>query len=143
MGIVGGDSDVGGFVGYLGSGGSITSCYSTVHATGSSNIGGLIGRLANNGTIVASYYDNSIVPIGIGNLAAGHSQQSSVSKSTSELQTPMNYTDIYTGWNIDLDNEDGDGERLTGVDDPWDFAGNNRYPKLKFDFNNDGVATSC
>ena len=65
-------------------------------------------------------------------------------KTAAELRSPTAYgtgSDIYAGWNVDLDNADNDNNFATGGDDPWDFGGPQHYPALKADFNNDGAAT--
>ena len=73
-------------------------------------------------------------------------------KTSAQLQYPTAYagddaasggTAIYTAWNVDIDNADGDNNLATAVDDPWDFVANNRYPKLKVDFGGDGTATAA
>ena len=62
-------------------------------------------------------------------------------KTTDQLQAPIDYTGIYAGWNVDLDNADGDDDPATGADDFWDFGASDEYPVLKFDFDGDGSAT--
>ncbi|BDD08615.1 hypothetical protein FUAX_10470 [Fulvitalea axinellae] len=71
-------------------------------------------------------------------------------KTASVLQAPTGYTGIYADWLIDLDGDlpdhipsllNGSVPHDTGADDVWDFGNANSYPKLKVDFNNDGVAT--
>ena len=62
-------------------------------------------------------------------------------KTTAELQSSTGYTGIYRGWNIDLDNADGDFNDSTGTDDPWDFGDGSQYPALKADIDGDGIAT--
>ena len=49
------------------------------------------------------------------------------------MQAPTGYTGIYAGWNVDLDNADGDDDPATGPDDWWDFRSGSRYPVLKLD----------
>ena len=55
-------------------------------------------------------------------------------RTTTQLRSPTTYgatsSDTYHGWNIDLDNADGDSDRTTGKDDPWDFGATNAYPTL-------------
>ncbi len=46
-------------------------------------------------------------------------------KTTSVLQTPTGYTDIYMNWNQNLDGQPGD-------DDPWTFGTSSQYPVLKY-----------
>ena len=62
-------------------------------------------------------------------------------KSTAELQSPTGYTGIYSDWNTDVDDADGDGNPATGADDFWDFGTSSQYPALKVDFDGDGTAT--
>ena len=61
--------------------------------------------------------------------------------TTSELQSPTDYTGIFSGWKIDLDNADRDFDHTTGADDVWDFGTSRQYPVLKVDTNDDGAAT--
>ena len=59
-------------------------------------------------------------------------------KTTSELQTPTDYTGIYEAWNVELgDSPFGDDE----PDDPWDFGTAAQYPVLSLDLNDDNRAT--
>ena len=79
-----------------------------------------------------SYWDT--VSSGVGTSAAG------TGKTTTELTSPTSYTStagngataIYTSWNVDVDNADGDDDLTTGTDDPWDFGDGTQYPVLKF-----------
>ena len=63
-------------------------------------------------------------------------------KTTSELQTPTDYTGIYGAWDddpdLDLDNVDEDDNHGTGQDAPWYFGENDEYPVLKIDVDRDG-----
>ena len=136
-------NEIGGLVGK--NDGTITASYATgmVTSTGS-NVGGLVGENSSTGTITASYFDADTSGITEGTGA----------KSTSELQTPTTYgadTDIYAGWNIDVDSDgttgfargvdDGSMEGDTDADDPWDFGMSDQYPALKIDFDGDGTPT--
>ena len=47
---------------------------------------------------------------------------------------------FYGGWNVDLDNADGDDDLTTGGDRPWYFT-DTEYPRLRVDFNGDGAPT--
>ena len=59
-------------------------------------------------------------------------------KTTSELQTPTDYTGIYEAWNVELgDSPFGDDE----PDDPWNFGTTAQYPVLSLDLNDDNRAT--
>ncbi|MDE0137072.1 MAG: SwmB domain-containing protein [bacterium] len=112
----------GGFVGGLvgGNTGSIVASYSTGQATGGFQVGGLVGHdriNAVSGTATDSYWDTATS--GLTTSAGG------TGKTTSELQTPTDYTGIYANWNLDLDG------RL-GADDPWSFGTATDYPTLDF-----------
>ena len=126
-GFVVGIGDVGGLVGDAR--GAITSCYATGDIEGTNNIGGLVGDIASNTSVTASYYDNTSTLKGIGSLEDSDQLQVAVSKTTSELQSPTDYSDIYADWNAG--------------GDLWDFLGANRYPKLKADWNGDDRATAA
>ena len=63
-------------------------------------------------------------------------------KTTRQLRSPTGYTGIYTNWNVDVDNADGDGNYTTDTDDPWDFGTSSQYPALKADRDGDGRATA-
>ena len=125
----GSGANVGGLVGQNSS--KISACYSTGSAEGGSdaNVGGLVGY--KGGSINNSYFGSETAT------------STALAKTTAQLQYPTAYdgldaasggTAIYSAWNIDIDNADADNNLTTGVDDPWDFVGNNRYPKLKVDF---------
>ncbi len=87
--------------------------------TGQTSVGGLVG----SGTATASYWDTQTSGIADDTDPAG--------KTTAELQTPTDYTGIYTNWNVDYDNEDGNNSHDTGKDDPWLFGTASDYPRLK------------
>ncbi len=137
MSTVSGNSDVGGLVGdnefYTALGdtieGTIAGSYAVGTVSGNSHVGGVVGN--NSGRTISGYYYDSDV---FGRVRAG-------GKSTAELTAPTGYTGIYAGWNLDLDNADGDGDDSTGGDDPWHFGTADQYPVLKADFNGDGTAT--
>ena len=117
------------------------------------NIGGIPYKAA---TVTASYWDTdtSAVVVGIGSDDADDSgaidgtetvQDGATGQTTSELQTPTDYTDvgsnteaIYADWNLNLDDDLNTGDPTTGADDPWDFGTAAQYPVLKVDFNGDG-----
>ena len=87
--------------------------------TTSYRAGGLVGT--NDGTISASYWDTdtSGMTAGVGSgITTGVG-----GNTTAELQTPTDYTGMYTFWNIDVD---GDGD----PDDIWDFGTSSEYPRL-------------
>ena len=86
-----------------------------------------------------SYFDSTEAP-NLAVLGVGKRDDVSDGKTTNQLQAPTGYTDIYSSWNVDVDNEDGDDELSTGGDDPWHFGTSGQYPVLKnIDANNDGV----
>ena len=95
--------------------------YATGRVTaGGGNVGGLAGRAVFSPPTVNSYWDTEKSGIAAG--ASSHG----VGKTTSELQTPTAYGDIYGQWNVDVTD--------TGnIDDPWDFGLNSQYPALKYD----------
>ncbi|MYC32858.1 MAG: hypothetical protein F4X64_06740 [Chloroflexi bacterium] len=98
--------------------GSITASYATGRVSGNSGSdgSGLLDFNSDDGVVTNSYWDTQ---------TSGHTDSDGgVGKTTQELQSPTDYTGIYTGWNVDL-NEDG------SADDPWDFGTSNDYPKLK------------
>jgi len=94
------------------------------------NAGGLIGSGSANDA-PGSYWNTatSMFTTSAGSATA-------VGRTTAQLQNPVGYgassSDTYYGWNIDLDNADGDSDRTTGVDDPWYFGTTSQYPILKY-----------
>ncbi len=123
---------VGGLLGASQSG-TVRNSYSTgrvTRATGATtlNVGGLIGSGSANDA-PGSYWDTQT-----SGWATSAGSQTAVGRTTTQLQSQTTYgatsSDAYYGWNIDLDNADGDSDTATGVDDPWDFAGSSAYPTL-------------
>ena len=94
------------------------------------NAGGLIGSGSANDA-PGSYWNTatSMFTTSAGSATA-------VGRTTAQMQNPVGYgassSDTYYGWNIDLDNADGDNDRTTGVDDPWYFGTTSQYPILKY-----------
>ena len=128
----------GGLVGYNNNGGIATS-YATGAASGSSSLGGLIGWNG-SGSFADILWDTDTS--GRSNAVGGGQSSGDFSGYTTvQLQAPTGYTGIYAGWNVDLDNADGDDDRATGGDDPWDFGTASSYPALSVDFNGDGTAS--
>ena len=138
-GAVSGSSSIGGLAGYNAHGSTIIGSYAIGGVSGSSNMGGLVGWNDDPDGITASYWDieTSIQSYGVG----GGFNSGAKGKTTVELQASTSYTGIYGGWNIDIDNADGDDNNTTGADDPWDLGSSHRYPALKADFDGDGTAT--
>ena len=77
-------------------GGRILTSYSTGSVTGTGVVGGLVGgNFGNTGTATDSYWDTQ---------TSGQSESAGgEGKTTSELQSPTGYTEIYESWNLDLD----------------------------------------
>ena len=144
---------MGGLVGW--NTGSVNAAYSTgaVSAQRANRVGGLVGSNYGGSARVRASYSTGRVSVsqvvgGIGGLvgasAAGgqtenayHDRQRSGQSggyTTRQLRRPTGYTGIYQNWNVDIDG-------VSGGDDPWDFGDHREYPRVKVDFNSDGVAT--
>ena len=144
-GDVTGDSQVGGLVGRnggrTGTGfiGAINASYATGSVSSDGSIGGLVGLNVRESTITGSYWDTqtSGQTAGVGSGDPTGSQ----GRTTAQLQSPIGYTGIYSTWDGDLDNSDGDDNPATGVDDLWDFGTGSQYPALKADLDGDGTPT--
>ena len=139
---VSGETDVGGLVGLLASqsGGisRIVASYSTGRVSGSTNIGGLVGN-NRRGTVSDTYWDTQTSGQATG---VGDGDPTGVQgRTTAQLQSPIEYTGIYSTWNADLDNADGDDNSATGTDDFWDFGTSSQYPALKADLDGNGTPT--
>ena len=139
IGNVSGNREVGGLVGGNQSAGSIITSFAIGRVSGGSDLGGLIGTAGDGSTIVASYWDTRSTGQRSG-VGEGDSTGAE-GKTTSDMRSPSDYTGIYSGWKIDLDNADRDFDPTTGVDDYWDFGTSRQYPVLKVDTNEDGTAT--
>ncbi len=118
---------VGGLIGFTGVV-TVTASYATGTVTGSSTpTRGLIDYIHATATVTASYWDTGQSSIPDDSGAAPPE-----GKTTANLQSPTGYTGIYAGWNVDVDNADGDRNVATGTDDPWDFGTNAQRPVLKY-----------
>ena len=156
-GRVSGTSGIGGLVGRMGENSDITASYATGHVSGNNHAGGLVGSLAGGGMIRASYATGRVSSGGshVGGLVGENlasttftvsywdtstsgqtSSAGGTAKTTTELQTPTDYTtgSIYADWNVDPD-----GDPMGN--DPWDFGTSSQYPVLKADFDGQGAAT--
>ena len=107
---------------------TITASYSTGSARATktgTNVGGLVGS-ASTTTAPHSYWD--VDSSGQDASAVG------TGRTTVALQDPTSRSadNIYAGWNVDVDNADGDFDVTTGVDDPWQFGESWQYPVLKY-----------
>ena len=138
-GNVRGDTEIGGLVGANSPTSSILNSYSTGKVSGDNTFGGLIGLNEEGGTVTDSLWDTRSTGQRKG-VGEGDSAGSS-GKTTSELQSPTDYSGIYANWIIDLDNADRDFNPSTGADDVWDFGTSRQYPVLRVDTNEDGTAT--
>ena len=121
-------SYAGGLAGAVGTT-TIIASYSTGLAgalgTGTTGQRGLVGSAVTTNA-PSSYWD--VDSSGYGTSAVG------TGKTTIALQAPTSVSadNIYAGWNVDVDNADGDFDVTTGVDDPWDFGESWQYPVLKY-----------
>ena len=131
-------ANAGGLVG-LHRGGGITAAYAAgmvsggaaatgTSATGTSpiSVGGFAGRVSGTSTAITdSYCDTDVVGtttpcVGAQDSGAGVTVEG---KTTAELQSPTDYTDIYEDWDIGLAPGDTDGY-------PWNFGASSEYPVL-------------
>ena len=122
---------------------TITASYATGSVQGNTSVGGLIGYRDNDaagGTRVSSsYWDTQTSGQSAG---VGDGDPTGVQgRTTTQLQAPTGYTGIYTNWNADLDNADGDDNSATETDDFWDFGTSSQYPALKADIDENGTPT--
>ena len=140
-------TDSAGLTGWITGGTTLSYSYSIAavsHSGTSTTIGGAVGGVHAAATLTQVYWDNQASGIPTDNYGTGY--------STSALQSPTAYGaaagDAYFGWNIDLDNADGDNDLTTNTaagedangDDPWDFGTNEQYPVLKFNYDADAIA---
>ena len=125
---------------------TITASYSTGSVEGNSHVGGFIGGTtyreeggtAGGITVNASYWDTQTSGQTTG---VGSKDPLGQGRTTAQLQSPTGYTGIYSTWDGDLDNADGDDNSATGTDDFWDFGTSSQYPALKADLDGDGSPT--
>ena len=142
-GDVSGERKVGGLCGGNSDGGVIATSYAVGTVTGSlgydNRIGGLAGYNEREGKIIDSYWntENGRAQRGLGRGVGSGARGA----TTVQMQRPTGYTGIYSGWNVDIDNTDGDFDPSTGRDDVWDFGSSGQYPALRVDFDGDGTAS--
>ena len=120
-----------------GGSGTVIASYAAAVVSGESSVGGLAGR--NPGRLIVSFWD--IDASGRSNGVGDGTVPPNAGKPTAELQSPTGFTGVFSVWNIDLDNADGDYTLETGAGDYWDFGTSQDYPALKADIDGDGVAT--
>ncbi len=124
----------------------VVASYATGSVQGTSEVGGLVGVIVVENTdptkgitITASYWDTQTSGQAAG---VGDGDPTGVQgRTTAQLQAPIGYTGIYSTWNADLDNADGDDNSATETDDFWDFGTSNQYPALKADVDGNGTPT--
>ncbi len=142
-GDVSGEYEVGGFSGINDDEGLIITSYAVGKVTDSrgdgNSHGGLVGYNRAGGRIIDSFWDTQSTRqrrgVSDGNTSGVRGG------TTAQMQRPIGYTGIYSGWNVDIDNVDGDFDPSTGRDDFWDFGTSSQYPVLRVDFDGDGVAS--
>ena len=151
-GSVEGDIQVGGLIGAIHERSdadeavTITASYATGSVQGNRSVGGLIGGTsyleggaAGGVTVTASYWDTQTSGQTTGVGAGGPTGVQG--RTTAQFQSPIGYTGIYSTWDEDLDNADGDDNSATGTDNFWDFGTSSQYPALKADLDGDGSPT--
>ena len=142
----------GGLVGWNPSSASIKYCYATGSVSSSGTgadgqrVGGFFGGLQSpwsSREYGLSYWNKETTGRSsrAGDRFITHSNHQKIrnnikGKTTSQLQSPTGYTDIYASW----DDEDVTSDGI--ADAPWDFGTMSQYPFLKVDFDGDGMATS-
>ena len=134
--------DVGGFAGRNQENGIIRFSFSLgtpISRNEEASLGGFVGRNDARQAIIDGYWKRE-PPVRYAGVGDGDA--SGVKGMSSEqLQSPIDYADIYTDWLIDLDNADEDYDETTGVDDVWNFGTPSDLPALRIDVDGDGVAT--
>ena len=120
----------------------IVASYATgpVRGDPNSKTGGLAGFNRSFGDLVGIYF-NTETTGQTSAVGSGKSPSNPLGRTTSQLQSPTGYAGIYGGWDLDVDNADGDNAPDTGGDAPWDFGSPTQYPVLKVDFDGNGTAT--
>ena len=104
--------------------GTVRASYSTGAVTGACPAANKHG-LTNGGTVIASYWDSQ---------SSGILDDSDTTapegRTTQQLQSPMGYTGIYSVW--DDQDVDDDGNAGAATDDAWDFGTASQYPVLRY-----------
>ena len=142
-GDVSGEDAAGGLVGSNSEGGVIVTSYSIGLATesrgGRDMLEGLVGSYGQESSVFDSYWTTHSGTRGE-SLVQGTTSGARVA-TPAQMQSPTSYSGIYSAWNLDVDNADGDYDPSTGRDDFWDFGTSGQYPALRVDFDGDGVAS--
>ena len=142
-GAVAGGRYAGGFIGRNLGAGSVLRSYASgevnlaYYAEVDATADGLSGINGRKTTVTDSYWDTTV------SRRSTTSRDMGKGKTTTQLQTPTGYTDIYTSWHVDVDDGDGNGNPATNKDEVWDFGTSSQYPALKADWNGDGTATAA
>ncbi len=92
--------------------GTITASYAASAVSG----GAGTRCLSDGGNVHNSYYDSTL---------CAHTGGAGTGQATADLKSPIDYTGIYAGWNLNLNG-------AAGGDDPWDFGTGSEYPALKY-----------
>ena len=133
---------VGGLVGHA-CGNTIVASYATGRVLGTGTSGGLLGSKSEPAAFRSSYWDieTSGLVVGVGDDDGNDDgaldgdeirTQGIGGMTTTDLQTPTGYEDIYSDWRRTL------GDLLP--EDAWNFGTSLQYPALKGDFDGDGTA---
>ena len=142
-GDVTGEFVVGGLLGVNFDGGRIVTSYAagtaTEHGEEGILVGGLVGSNHEGSRVIGSYWNIDTTRHQPGTVRNDTDGSNGV--TSTQMQTPTGYTDIYDAWNVDIDNADGDFDPSTGRDDFWDFGTSGQYPALRVDYDGDGVAS--
>ena len=109
--------------------GSVTASYAagTTTGSGAAIVGGFAGAASSTAAAITNGYCDTTVNGTSTPCVAAHAAgatATSTGYTTTQLQTPTDYTGIYESWNIPL----GAANML---DDPWDFGTSGEYPAIK------------
>ena len=119
-------STVGGLIGLHS--GSVTASYAAgaVTGTAAATVGGFAGAASSTAAAITNGYCDTEATgqsACIGAHTAG-ATATSTGYTTTQLQTPTDYTGIYLNWNIRLGADNM-------LDDPWNFGTTSQYPTIK------------
>lgn len=135
--VIGTNLFIGGLVGS--NFGTITNCYATGETQGGSSVGGLVGELNNGGSITSSYAasvvsgtgsgigglvgtsPNGIVDVSFWDMQASGQETSAGGEGKTTLEMQRDELYLYEGW-------DFLGETNNGTDDIWMITSSDSYP---------------
>ena len=110
----------------------IESCYSTgrvvAKGRGRVMVGGLVARITDAGVPEDSYFDSAV---------SNRPSTDEYAKTTSELQSPTDYSGIYASWDMTHRWRSGGSDHHL-----WDLCSDSQYPRLSVDFDGDGVPST-